>query len=115
MRCGECSPAVLQRRTGCLLPARRLISGLRTVEQSEPLGTVRAGEECQGHAGKDCGPVAVFSVRSPVADVRVCECVRVCVGLCVCAWGRLVICLSWQPNGHTLQSHIEMTLIEQII
>lgn len=70
--------------------------------------TVRAGEECQGHAGKDCGPVAVFSVRSPVADVRVCERVRVRMGEAG-NW------LSWQPNGHTLQSHIEMTLIEQII
>lgn len=58
--------------------------------------------------------MAVFSVRSFVADLRVCECVPVCVVVRVCM-GEAVNLPSWQPNGHTLQSHIEMTLIEQII
>lgn len=60
--------------------------------------------------------MAVFSVRSFVADLRVCECVPVYVCVVVrVRMGEAVNLPSWQPNGHTLQSHIEMTLIEQII
>lgn len=78
----------------------------RGSSQSLSVLTATAWEECQGHAWKDSSPVAVFSVCSFVADLS---------GVVRVRKGEAVNLPSWQPNGYTLQSHIEMTLIEQII
>lgn len=68
----------------------------------------RATERCQGHACKAYDPFYIQAVFS------MCGFWKMYLLVCV-RKTETVNSLSWQGNRYTLQSHIEMTLIKQIV